>query len=59
MQSEYSKGAKDCRDNILATIIRIQNGLGCDIKNLQYQILQELLENIEKHYGSFMKDYKG
>ena len=59
MQSEFNQGAQYCRDNIISTIIGMQNGLGCDETNPQYQILQELMIDIEEKYGNLMKPFKG
>lgn len=57
-QSEYSKGAACCRDNIMANIIGMQNELGNDENNPKYQVLQELLLHIIDAYGDMMKPYK-
>ena len=58
-QSEYNKGASNCRDNIMVNIIEMQNELGNDKNNPKYQILQELLLQIIDTYGDMMKPYKG
>ena len=46
MQSEWSKGAANMRDNVISHIIGMQNDLGNDIEDKGYQELQKLLELI-------------
>lgn len=59
MQSEYSKGAADMRDNVIAHIIGMQNELENNIKDKRYQELQKLLELIEERYGKMFCKFTG
>lgn len=54
--SEYQNGARNARDNILAMLIGLQNGLDTDSE--KYQVLQEVYEEIVKTHGDMMKEYK-
>lgn len=56
--SEFNKGAAYARDNILCKIIGMQNKIGCNETNPQYQILQDLFNNIIDAYGDMTKPYK-
>ena len=58
MQSEFNQGASYCRDCIIANIIGMQNEIGNDIDNEQYQILQDLLCHIEDMYGKLCTEFK-
>jgi hypothetical protein len=57
--SEFNRGAAYCRDCIIANIIGLQNEVGLDESNEQYQILQKLLVHIEETYGGCCRDFKG
>lgn len=59
MQSEWSKGAANMRDNVFAHIIGMQNDLGNDVKDKGYQELQKLLELIEERYGKMFGKFIG
>ena len=57
MQSEWNRGAKLARDLTLSTIIGMQNDIG-NQNDVQYQILQTLMENIIKNQGDLMEPFK-
>ena len=59
MQSEFNKCAAYCRDCIVANIIGMQNNLGNDETNKEYQILQKLLIHIEDTYGKQCCEFTG
>lgn len=59
MQSEYSKGAADMRDNVIAHIVEMQNDLKNNIEDKGYQELQKLLELIEERYGKMFCKFTG
>lgn len=59
MQSEWSKGAANMRDNVISHIIGMQNDLGNDIEDKGYQELQKLLELIEERYGKMLGKFTG
>ena len=53
---EAPKGdeARHLRDNIIATLIGYQNGIGNDENSPEYQAYQKVLTMIESQYGEFM-----
>ena len=57
MQSEWNRGASFARDLTLSTIIGMQNDIG-NQNDVQYQILQTLMENIIKNQGDLMEPFK-
>lgn len=54
--AEVPKGdeARHLRDNIIATLIGYQNGIGNDESSPEYQAYQKVLTMIESQYGEFM-----
>lgn len=57
-QSEFNQGAAHARDNIIATIIGLQNS-ETNMESERYKAWQELEELIIERYGDMMSPYKG
>lgn len=56
-QTEFSNGAKYARDNIICTLLGLQNSYKYESEG--YNALNALLSVIEDKYGKLMKDFKG
>lgn len=57
-QDEFSRGAKYMRDNVLAHIIGLQNGLGNKRNDPGYVALQKLSDCIVENYGDLFSEFK-
>lgn len=58
-KTEFARGCEYMRDTILAHIIGLQNGIGCDTTDPKYQAWQEIYELIKKNYGDMYQSIKG
>lgn len=55
--SDFNNGAKFMRDNIIATIIGMQNDIGNDKNSEKYIAYQEVLTTIINHHGDIFTQF--
>ena len=58
--SEFNRGAESVRDNILASIIGLQNGIGHNNPDgPTYKAYQKVYNLIKDRYGGMFESFKG